>query len=523
MGRVDRFERRLQGMVGDAFARVFGGSVVPQEVVQALLREAEDHIEQLAGGRLLAPNRFTVLLSPTDLERMAGDRAEIVNSLSASVAEQLADQGWDTYGEVVVFLERSDALHTGQFRTRSSVDPDASRRDAIRARDAGEAPMSQQPGHPEENGQYGYDRGAPGGYGQQQTYAPPAYDQRQGGYEQGEQPAAGRLPPAGRLPAPQGGYPQQGGYGQPGPEQGQPGYGQQQPATDSPATPQQGYEQGQPGYGQQGHSQRLPRTAGLRAGRLRPAGLRPAGYGQQPGYDQGPATTRATAGRLRPASTTRATTPATTSRATPAGLGQPATASGYGQQGYGHRRHATLSLDDGSGRTYDLTQGTHVIGRGQDSAFRLPDTGVSRRHLEISWDGQHGHPVGSGVHQRHHGQRQPRADLAAHRRRRHPGRPLEPGLPYSSNHAHGRDGRPRVPELVLQLTRAGFLALLWLFVLVALRVVRSDLYAASGLRAIVSGGRRAAAHRAWPHRRASCSSPRARWPAPGSRWTPGRS
>ena len=46
-----------------------------------------------------------------------------------------------------------------------------------------------------------------------------------------------------------------------------------------------------------------------------------------------------------------------------------------------------------------------------------------------------------------------------------------------------------MPELVLQLTRAGFLALLWLFVLVALRVVRSDLYAASGLRALVPGGR----------------------------------
>ncbi len=40
---------------------------------------------------------------------------------------------------------------------------------------------------------------------------------------------------------------------------------------------------------------------------------------------------------------------------------------------------------------------------------------------------------------------------------------------------------------MLQLTRAGFLALLWLFVLVALRVVRSDLYAASGLRAVLPG------------------------------------
>jgi FHA domain-containing protein len=380
LGRVDRFERRLQGMVGDAFARVFGGSVVPQEVVQALLREAEDHIEQLAGGRLLAPNRFTVLLGATDLERMAGDRAEIVSMLSASVAEQLADQGWDTYGEVVVFLERSDALHTGQFRTRSRVDPDASRRDALGARDAGEAPMSQQPGHPEENGQYGYDRNAQGGYGQQ-TYAPPNYDQRQGGYEQ--QPQAQGEPQQGGYPqqggqnyGQQGGYPQQPGYGQPGYDQqgygqqgyGQPGYEQQgyggqggqnygqqpgygQPGYDQQAYAQPGYGQpgydqgyGQPGYGQQGYGQQYDQ--GYDAGYQQ-------GYGQ-PGYGQ-------------------------------PGYGQP----GYGQPGYGNQqRTATLSLDDGSGRTYDLTQGTHVIGRGQDSAFRLPDTGVSRRHLEISWDGQ---------------------------------------------------------------------------------------------------------------------------------------
>ena len=52
-----------------------------------------------------------------------------------------------------------------------------------------------------------------------------------------------------------------------------------------------------------------------------------------------------------------------------------------------------------------------------------------------------------------------------------------------------------MPELVLQLTRAGFLALLWLFVLFALRVVRSDLYAAAGLRALVPGGRTTARRR----------------------------
>jgi len=368
LGRVGRFERRLQGLVGDAFARVFGGSVVPQEVAQALLREAEDHIEELAGGRRLAPNRYTVLLGPSDLERMAGDRAEIVNSLSTFVTEQLADQGWDAYGEVVVFLERSDALHTGQFRTRSSVDPDASRRDAIRARDAGEAPMSQQPGHPEENGQYGYDRGAPGGYGQQ-TYAPPAYDQRQGAYD-GEQAPPGGYPPQGGPP--QGGPPPQQGYGQQGyGEQG--GYGQQ-------GYPQQGggYGGQQPGYGEQGY----PQQGGQQGGYPQQGGYDQQGYGQQgyaqpghgqPGYDQQGYQQGYQQGGYQQ----------------PYDQGYDA---GYDQQGYQHGGYqtvsASLSLDDGSGRTYDLTQGSHVIGRGQDSSFRLPDTGVSRRHLEINWDGQ---------------------------------------------------------------------------------------------------------------------------------------
>jgi hypothetical protein len=56
--------------------------------------------------------------------------------------------------------------------------------------------------------------------------------------------------------------------------------------------------------------------------------------------------------------------------------------------------------------------------------------------------------------------------------------------------ANRRERTQPVPELVVQLTRAGFLVLLWLFVFAALRVVRSDLYAASGLRVAVPSFRR---------------------------------
>ncbi len=39
-GLVQRIERKLEASVGDAFARVFGGSIVPQEIEALLRREA---------------------------------------------------------------------------------------------------------------------------------------------------------------------------------------------------------------------------------------------------------------------------------------------------------------------------------------------------------------------------------------------------------------------------------------------------------------------------------------------------
>jgi hypothetical protein len=376
VGRADRFERRLEGFVGDAFARVFGGNVVTEEVSQAIVREAETSVRPLAGGRQLAPNRYAVLLSPTDHERMAEDAQRVTQSLTTRVLQLVADQGWDTYGDVVVSLERSEALHTGQFRTSSVVDPDTSG-PAPRQRNAKEPPMSQPPGHPEENGRYGYDR-APRGYGQQ-TYAEPAGNEPQGqepagydqqGYSQDYDP---------RYAQQQGqdqGYPQQPGYGQPGYPQQQ-GYDQQgyaQPGYDQQGYPQQpGYPQGydqqgyaQPGYDQQGYAQPgydqqgYPQQQGYQQGYAQPGyeqgyydqqGYDQQGYQQQGYYDQ----------------------------------------QGYPQQGYeqGYQQGAgaSLTIDDGSNRSFDLHGGTTVIGRGQESDFRLPDTGVSRRHLEINWDG----------------------------------------------------------------------------------------------------------------------------------------
>jgi len=48
----------------------------------------------------------------------------------------------------------------------------------------------------------------------------------------------------------------------------------------------------------------------------------------------------------------------------------------------------SLLLQDGSSRTYLVHEGSNIIGRSNDAHLRLPDTGVSRQHAEVTWDGQ---------------------------------------------------------------------------------------------------------------------------------------
>lgn len=51
-------------------------------------------------------------------------------------------------------------------------------------------------------------------------------------------------------------------------------------------------------------------------------------------------------------------------------------------------KHITLMLQDGSSRTYSVKEGSNIIGRSSEADLRLPDTGVSREHAEITWNGE---------------------------------------------------------------------------------------------------------------------------------------
>ncbi len=66
MGVLQRFERRLEGMVEGAFARAFKSEVEPVEIASAVQREMDDRAAIVAQGRTLVPNDFVVELSDID-------------------------------------------------------------------------------------------------------------------------------------------------------------------------------------------------------------------------------------------------------------------------------------------------------------------------------------------------------------------------------------------------------------------------------------------------------------------------
>ncbi|TQN40691.1 pSer/pThr/pTyr-binding forkhead associated (FHA) protein [Blastococcus colisei] len=121
MGVLQRFERRLEGMVGLAFARLFKGKVHPAEIAQALQREADEQRSVMGEGRVLAPNVYVVTLGRTDFEHLGQWSDQLAGELADMVSEHIDDEGYQVFDKVTVRLEQDTDLPTGVFEVSSHV------------------------------------------------------------------------------------------------------------------------------------------------------------------------------------------------------------------------------------------------------------------------------------------------------------------------------------------------------------------------------------------------------------------
>jgi hypothetical protein len=123
VGGLQRFERRLGGMVEGLFARAFKSEVQPVEVAAALQRELDAQAAIVAKDRTLVPNHFAVELGDHDFERLSPYEKPLTRELAAMVREHADEQRYSFVGPVGVDLLRVPSLETGVFHVRSEVVP----------------------------------------------------------------------------------------------------------------------------------------------------------------------------------------------------------------------------------------------------------------------------------------------------------------------------------------------------------------------------------------------------------------
>lgn len=121
MGVLQRFERRLEGLVNGAFAKAFKSEVQPVEIASALQRECDDRAAVVSRGRTMVPNDFTVELGDHDYTRLTTYAAPLSAELADLVQEHGRDQRYMFVGPVEVKFERAPDLATGMFRIRSQA------------------------------------------------------------------------------------------------------------------------------------------------------------------------------------------------------------------------------------------------------------------------------------------------------------------------------------------------------------------------------------------------------------------
>jgi Protein of unknown function (DUF3662)/Inner membrane component of T3SS, cytoplasmic domain len=123
VGVLQRFERRIGGVVEGIFARAFKSEVQPVEVAAALQREIDDQAAVVGRDRTLVPNQFVVELGDHDYDRLSPYEKPLTDELAAMVREHATDQRYSFVGPVQVKLLLVRTLETGMFRIRSEVAP----------------------------------------------------------------------------------------------------------------------------------------------------------------------------------------------------------------------------------------------------------------------------------------------------------------------------------------------------------------------------------------------------------------
>ncbi|WP_125775704.1 FhaA domain-containing protein [Antribacter gilvus] len=120
MGALDRFEKSVERMMNNAFAKVGRGEVKPVELASRLRKELDDRAAVVGRDRTVAPNEYTIELSPDDFAQIEAWGAQtLADELAQNLTAYAATQHYAFVGPVSVTFDEKYELVPGRFQVRS--------------------------------------------------------------------------------------------------------------------------------------------------------------------------------------------------------------------------------------------------------------------------------------------------------------------------------------------------------------------------------------------------------------------
>ncbi len=117
---LQQFEERLERLVEGTLSKPFRSNLQPIEIGRRLTREMDLHRRVGVRG-LIAPNSFTVTLSPADVDRFANFVDALSRELAEAAREHARIEGYSFVGPVDVQVYEGTRLRPGRFVVTAEV------------------------------------------------------------------------------------------------------------------------------------------------------------------------------------------------------------------------------------------------------------------------------------------------------------------------------------------------------------------------------------------------------------------
>ena len=118
---IKRFEGRLERLVEGSLARPFRSTLQPVEIGRRLTREMDLQRRVGPRGLLVAPNSFTITLSPVDVQHFSAYIDALVQELAITAREHAEIEQYTLLGPVEVDIFEGQRLKAGHVEVSAEV------------------------------------------------------------------------------------------------------------------------------------------------------------------------------------------------------------------------------------------------------------------------------------------------------------------------------------------------------------------------------------------------------------------